>query len=588
MWIIQCTIYLFLQTGSLVGLSDIGPIEPSDPLSFSQQNMLNDFEFITNSFEICYGPSDWKKKFCNWDLNVEKQKIRNLILPNPSLSEKDFHKIIKDFCLGMKDYHVIPQFYSTESSRLPFQIQSFKDRFFISYLDDPNSFPISVGDELLFFDGIPISDALKEFRENEIGSNYLETDKALAEFYFTLRIGSLGHVVPKGEVQITYRNELSDTILSHHFQWSYEDELITNIKNIKNIKNQSSYKEIIPSLCKGLIPKKNILGNDDLKKQFETPHYRLMRTHRSDNGEPSDLLGARKSKIPPLGKLLWESKNQDRFHAYLFLMDDLTIGGYIRIPSYSADGSYSVKEFADIIQQFQKFSDVLVVDQTNNGGGNILYLYALLGILTDRELEIPMHSMKLKQQDVYLAIQRNYLLKMIKNDRDAWKQLGKTIEGLPVNLKLAQDWSSFYQFIIDQWNSGKLVTDFCYLYGIERIAPNPKINYTKPMIVLTNALDFSCADFFPAILQDNKRAKIMGTRTAGAGGYKDRISFPNLIGIEDIEFTGSFSLRPNGLPIENLGVTPDIIYEVTYHDIQNNYVDYKQKILDEIGLLLSE
>ena len=544
----------------------------------SSRKMLSDLDFIANMFEISYAPSQWKSEYFGWDLNHEIQKAKSSVLQDLLQTSKDFQRIIKNFCLSAKDYHVVSQFYSTECSYLSFHIQSAGDKYFVSQIDSgfqtSDNFPLSVGDEILEFDGEPIHTVVENFRKHEIGSNHLATDKALAEFYLTDRIGSFGHTISQGEIWITYRKAFSDEILSHQFEWTYESEVVVD----------TNYP------CKSKILRSQFFDNlkDPFRKKFMTPHYNLIRNVYADNYDSSDLLGTRKSKIPPLGKILWESQNHEEFHAYLFMMDDWKIGSYIRIPSFYVDGDKAAEEFAELIELFEEMSDVLVIDQLNNGGGYILYLYALLAMLTDKELEVPMHRIMITQEDVYHASKRNMMLESIKTDRSARKKLGDTIEGVIVNLKIAQGLQKSHQFIIDQWNLGNLYTDYCYLYGIEKIVPHPEVNYTKPIIILTNELDFSAADFFPAIMQDNGRAKILGTRTAGAGGFVSKISFPNLSGIECVDLTSSFSRRQNGDPIENLGVIPDVIYEVTQNDLQNNYIDYKQKILEEVGLMLEE
>src|SRR5262249_32681194 len=42
--------------------------------------------------------------------------------------------------------------------------------------------------------------------------------------------------------------------------------------------------------------------------------------------------------------------------------------------------------------------------------------------------------------------------------------------------------------------------------------------YTKPIIILIDELSISAADIFPAMMQDNHRALLVGVRSSGGGG----------------------------------------------------------------------
>ena len=52
-----------------------------------------------------------------------------------------------------------------------------------------------------------------------------------------------------------------------------------------------------------------------------------------------------------------------------------------------------------------------------------------------------------------------------------------------------------------------------------------------------------------------------------------------------MRYTGSIAERFNSDPIENLGVTPDVVYDIKANDVQNNFEDYIKalmKTLDDV------
>ena len=51
-------------------------------------------------------------------------------------------------------------------------------------------------------------------------------------------------------------------------------------------------------------------------------------------------------------------------------------------------------------------------------------------------------------------------------------------------------------------------------------------------------------------------------------------------------FTGSLAYRLNNKPIENFGVTPDIMYHISEKDLQYSYPDYKNEINQAVNKVL--
>ncbi len=94
-----------------------------------------------------------------------------------------------------------------------------------------------------------------------------------------------------------------------------------------------------------------------------------------------------------------------------------------------------------------------------------------------------------------------------------------------------------------------------------------------PMAVIINGDSYSAAEFFAAALQEYEAAVIVGTQTCGKANYQQtfRLSDGSAIAIS----TGHYQ-TPNGVTLDGIGVTPDIIVEVdeeTYFDLYYEKVE---------------
>jgi hypothetical protein len=535
-------------------------------------DLIGNLYAMKSVYEATYAPADWKEKFTNYSLNQEFEKAVAAARSNPNLSYADTRLILKNIIYAMRDYHVSISFIATESATLPFTVRSSGDKYYLVYIDrsklPAENFPFQVGDELVEFGGKPTAEAVNEVQAQFI-ENVAGTDRATAETRLTNRTAARGLLIPQGPINLAIKKRGASSISKHQLLWDYVPEKVSPRRSLKY----------------------SALSIPDEPAKVQTSA--LLKPVMSVSVDPSSnldnpyALGTRKSFVPNLGSKVWESGDSNYFDAYIYQAPDRRLIGYIRIASYSTpDYMKATSDFRKIIERFEGSTDALVIDQVNNPGGSVFYLYTLVSMLSDQPMKTPRHRMAITQADVFEALDTIEKLKDVKNDEDAKKALPiAENHGYPSTYEFAQFTLSYSRFIVSEWNAGRKLSEPYWIAGVDQINPDPT-HYTKPILLLTNPLDYSGGDFFPAILQDNKRVTIMGTRTAGAGGYVVNAQIPNTLGINFFRVTQSIAERVDGNPIENLGVTPDLPYEMTAEDYTGNYAPYVKAVQNAvIGLI---
>ncbi|MBF0360448.1 MAG: protease-like activity factor CPAF [Oligoflexia bacterium] len=564
------------------------PTVPSVP-SVLQEKMLQNLDFIHLTFKYNYAPAEWKKTYAGWDIDEEIKKAKDRVLAKPKLSIKEYQRILRDLFNGTMDYHVGFAFLSTEMASLPFQVMPIDGKFFISYIDRsklPSSqFPASVGDEIVNFADRPVSEEISRLKK-EITNGNDETNLALAALALTSRRGeSAPSSIPQGPITIGVKKSGSEKIYNYQLTWSYRAERIDYSCLEKNLKFNSN------PITAGYAPLFREIDQQNIDNEGKNILKRM--TNKSSmlwmgnrNVENPMQIGATKSYIPDLGTKIWESDTtKNPFYAYIYKNEKNKFIGYVRIPHYMGWSGH-VSAFKDIIAKFNTLTDGIVIDQINNPGGSIFYLYGLLSLLSDESMIVPKEREVINAFNVYDAQLTLDFLDKITDESSMQKMIGSDLGGYPINYQFVEGVRDYFRHMIAEYNKGKTLTDANPFFGIDRITANSDTRYTKPILLLINNLDFSGGDFFPAILQDNKRVTILGTRTAGAGGYINGLSYPNIFGLEYFTFTGSHAKRIDNNPIENLGVKPDIEYKITVDDLKSNFQGYAKKINESINNLL--
>lgn len=557
--------YFLLLTGWSVNLFGQAQEE------FRQQAMLGDLEVIKHVLQIEYAPSAWKKKYLGWDLENAFQESKSLLTNKPNVNLKDFQQIVRAFLSTTRDYHVNVFFLSTEFSSLPFTVKGVDGRYFIDWIDarrlSPSVYAIGVGDEIVKFDGRPIQEVMSELKQQAGKGANENTDQSLAEISLTYRSGERGDVVSKGSINIGIKSATNGQRYSYQLMWNYYPEYI-----------RSPYE--LPWLNHALsaLPNQTYQNTFEHKKAFFNPVDRLfncpLKTARG--------IGGHQSYIPPLGEIQWVGEDS-AFYAYIYQHESGKNIGYIRIPHYKNAGA-DLEQFGETISFFEENTDGLIIDQVDNPGGYVESQYILASMLTSYPLTTPKHRLMITQRDVMEAFDILSILEHIHSDEEAEALfLGSNLYKTHQYVLFLKE---FYRFIIDEWNAGRMLTNPIHIEGVDQINPHPQHRYTKPILIVINQLDFSGGDFFPAIMQDNKRATLFGTRTAGAGGFVRGFGFPNCHGIAGFTYTASIAERPNKQPIENLGVSPDVECPLTVEDLQYQYQPYIKQINRTIQQLL--
>ena len=574
------------------------------------EQMVQDLDVIKSQLLVNYAPLEWKKEYLHLDIKEAYQQAKEKIEEQKPSTAQQYHQIVNQFLGSLKDYHVRVNYFATEFSFFPIKVKKINEQFCFSDLSFLNLSSqeiqllaissaqvtqinelrkkISVGDSILEFNGVPIKRGVESLIDENFNGDRSLTGYELAVRNLFFRKASLGQKVPKGTFKVKIRSHQTGKIAILTLPWLSAPELVYD----HFLKDRSDFQASTAKLASHS-SSNNVINNiSELMKKDYSVHLAKELNWRQVSDIFFDKIAFDFEKnynkdnrvkgfLPPLGEITWQTRfNKSGLYAYLY-KDPVTgeENGYPYLPTFGLsheDAELYIVELEQVLTKFHQEANGLVLDITNNTGGSLLFMYAVLSLLTDIPLQLPTEREILTQQKVLQQAQlhRSLADSFIENQFFA----NPTLSGYEYNEKLRLQLRQHAEEIIETWKQGEVFTPPLYAMGIDTIEPNRSCQFTKPILVLVNAYCFSCADFFPAILQDNGRAVIFGEKTAGAGGYVLPYFHSSRFGVSSYSLTGSLAYRSNGLPIENLGVTPDIPYSLKKKDLIENYQPYIQQV----------
>jgi hypothetical protein len=189
--------------------------------------------------------------------------------------------------------------------------------------------------------------------------------------------------------------------------------------------------------------------------------------------------------------------------------------GYIRFPNFAPSNyNAAIAELIREIDFFQRNTDGLVVDVMRNPGGGCYMLDAAAFLIPNNfyffgeEIRVTRDRLLSIEASLRLATAQNapqwirdYYQQILDEMQRAYNENRGMTQALPACTGLTQQGQPRgFEFHPARDGNGGLLA------------------YDKPLIVLIDEFSTSAGDIFPAMLQDNRRGPLVGTRTNGAGG----------------------------------------------------------------------
>ncbi|MGK7874261.1 MAG: carboxyl-terminal processing protease CtpC [Xenococcaceae cyanobacterium] len=138
----------------------------------------------------------------------------------------------------------------------------------------------------------------------------------------------------------------------------------------------------------------------------------------------------------------------------------------------------------------------------------------------------------------------------------------KKVEGYILDLR-SNPGGLFYSSveIARMWlKEGKIVSTVSRNREVEGHQANNRALTDKPLVVLVDGGSASASEIVSGALQDNRRAILVGSKTFGKGSVQ---SVRRLIDGSGLAVTVAKYLTPNGRDINEEGIIPDVVYEMT-------------------------
>ncbi len=295
----------------------------------------------------------------------------------------------------------------------------------------------------------------------------------------------------------------------------------------------------------------------DILRSFKVSTPTSIALSAADTEKKPDPVGVEKLKLERTVPANAISIEEAKIYPSYFYTIDIKDGkgkvrghkkiGYIRIADFEPRDTeeHAIAEMRGTLNKFHSNGvTTVILDTATNPGGSLSLAGEMAQLFSSKRIQLP---------DMQFALNDNWLMQIQQSSLDV-----RTSDDQRERMRRLYD-----KLQKEKIEGGKRLSK---PYSMSELfsagEPNYGVEFEK-VVVLVDEMNASCGDIFPAMLQDNDRAIVMGTKTMGAGGNVVDHTFdqaPN--GHFAVRQTESLVVRKDGSYIENVGVTPDVEFDM--------------------------
>ena len=544
-----------------------------------------DFQNLSALYAKRYSPYDWKRQVFGFDLFDIKPWLDRVRAAKDDL---EFFEIEAEYVASLQDTHSSFSMTSSFSANLGMTVDIYDGKVLIDSINrgllPQASFPFVIGDELVSVDGKPVEDWITLLSKWRAYGNPGTTRRAAAGKITVRSQSTVPRVVELGDTAAVVIRRANGTLENYLISWTKSGLPVYKVGPVPMPRSPirqplaadaQPYLSILDELHSWKLP-----DNDPLLQPIEWAVDPDGQTRKFTLGQgsraPIFAAGFPASFVQRLGRVTADFQFSGTYTA-----SGKTIG-YLRIPSFSPPTlANAIRELDAEIDYMQKNTDGLVIDVMRNPGGGCYMVDAAARLIPYpfyffgeeiRATQDRLNSMQ-SQLDFYKATRvEDWIIFAQQGYVDAMKDALAKNRGntwpIPACAQFGSSWPP----------------------GLEGNLP-AEVVYTKPMIVLIDEFSISAADIFPSMIQDNRRASLVGMRTSGGGGsvsgwptglYSESISNnTNTLVVRKYPITTAD--LPTARYVENIGARPDIQLDYMTRD---NLVNGGRPFVDQFTLIL--